>query len=215
MQYHCTVRSRCTFLHQKRLNLIQKGQNERRYSWADMKKAYLHWKITKKKWVYNFYLGRCLRATFKLDISWNIRPSPWVFKIPKLKFGHSSLLHELFVTSSILIPDLFLTCLHLLLALCTLMPNQSWPVHDLLMTCSWLAHDLFTTSFWIGHNLEVLKLVHHLLVTFSWLFYFLFICFAWLKNGLILFFYFLFITCSQLLWGTNIHHFPPYTIHPP
>jgi len=36
------------YLHRKRLNFIEKGKNESRSLWADIKKAYLHEKIPKK-----------------------------------------------------------------------------------------------------------------------------------------------------------------------
>ena len=35
-----------SYLHWKRLNFIQKGQNESRYHLADIKKAYIHEKIS-------------------------------------------------------------------------------------------------------------------------------------------------------------------------
>ena len=40
--------SKMAYLHQKRLNFIQEGQNERRYSSAGIKKAHLQWKIPKE-----------------------------------------------------------------------------------------------------------------------------------------------------------------------
>ena len=40
--------SKMAYLHQKRLNFIQEGQNERRYSLAGIKKAHLQWKIPKQ-----------------------------------------------------------------------------------------------------------------------------------------------------------------------
>ena len=40
--------SKMAYLHQKRLNFIQEGQNERRYSLAGIKKAHLQWKIPKE-----------------------------------------------------------------------------------------------------------------------------------------------------------------------
>ena len=40
--------SKMVYLHQKRLNFIQEGQNERRYSSAGIKKAHLQWKIPKE-----------------------------------------------------------------------------------------------------------------------------------------------------------------------
>ena len=39
------------YLHQKRINFIEKGKNNSRSPWADLKKAYLHWKIPKSVFI--------------------------------------------------------------------------------------------------------------------------------------------------------------------
>ena len=74
------------YLHQKRINFIEKGKNNSRSPWADLKKAYLHWKIP-KKCVYSWYFGWCLRATFNSDIFEKLRNPPWIFEVSKWKLG--------------------------------------------------------------------------------------------------------------------------------
>ena len=49
--------SKLAYLHQKRINFIEKGQNKRRSTWADLKKAYLHWKIPKSVFILGILSG--------------------------------------------------------------------------------------------------------------------------------------------------------------
>ena len=73
---------RLAYLHQKWINFIEIGKNNNRSPKADLKKAYLFWKIP-KKCVYSWNFGWCLRATFNSDFLEKLRlPPPGFSKFP-------------------------------------------------------------------------------------------------------------------------------------
>ena len=71
------------YLHMKRINFIQKGQNESKFHCADKKNEYFHAKIPPKKNFILLILDGVLRVMF--DSTYLENRPPWVFEISKLK----------------------------------------------------------------------------------------------------------------------------------